>query len=76
MSNNYVLEVKPGHMVDYVMIAFDGTRVQHRMSFFNAPRFLQGDVRATEDVPGFPLTADGRFFFRGWIEEPHEKGVF
>lgn len=72
MSNNYVLVVKPGHMVDYVMIAFDGTRVQHRMSFFTAPRFLEGTVRATDDVPGFPLTANGKYYFQGWIEEPEE----
>jgi len=41
------------------------------VSFEQAKAMLSGGrVRETKTVPGYPLTADGKYFFRGGIEKP------
>ena len=73
MSNNYVLDIKPGGKVDYFMRAGKDW-VRATCAFDEAVKMLYGDVRETEDVQGFPLTADGVRFFPGRVERT-EEGV-
>ena len=69
MSNNYVLYVKPGYVIDFIMLTEDGYHVQGWTTFESAKTMLTGKVRSTDDVDGYPLTADGKYFFPGFLED-------
>lgn len=67
--SDYVLDVKVGYMVDFAMLAGKDI-VTAEVTFEQAKAMLSGGkVRATKTVEGFPLTADDKYFFPGFLEE-------
>lgn len=65
---SYMLEIKRGYMVERACKAGESIYTED-ISFFEALKLLAGGgVKATDDIPGYPITKDEHWYYKGAIE--------
>ena len=72
---NFILNRDANGNVNYLYRNDNTHPVTGKIPFANALAMLKGDVHASDEYPGYPLTVDDKYFFDGQyeIEEAPKK---